>query len=762
MVRVRAAVFLCTAAGVIAAAPLAGCTAGGHAPAPVVSAARSSPRASSGGSLAAGSVARFAGVSCTSPPACTAVGSTEVGTLAERWDGRRWAIQQTPSPGSGAALSAVSCAGPAWCMAVGSSGSLGSQTALAELWDGRTWSVRLPVTPPDGHARLLGVSCPAPGMCLAVGDHSGGPALAELWNGTSWAVLPLASLPGAQIGPLGSVSCTSPAACTAVGSYASSSSGPGTVAERWNGVRWAVRVTPPAGALYGVSCAAATACTGVGLSQYHNGGYRVSVALGWDGTRWAAQPVPNPAHNAGTEVLGVSCPSRGACFAVGDYTPAGVIAGYATLAERWEGTRWAIQAVPNPPGSGFKALAGVSCSSAAACMAVGSGGVGGGPLAERWDGARWAIVPAPAPPPVPVPGSATLAGVSCTSAASCTAVGWDFTTATTSRAPLAEHWDGSSWLAQQIPNPVVRGQGSELMAVSCTSRSACTAVGERGSLPFATLAERWDGRRWAVQPTVNPPGNDKPLVGVACTSAGSCTAVGYHLLSRGLGLTLAEHWNGARWARQHTPGPPVVPAGGGSLTAIGCSSAAACTAVGIADSVLPVIDRWNGARWVLQHSPRVQHPGPGELWSVSCPAAAVCLAAGDTGENGSPSGDAHALAERWDGRAWVIQRVPEPPGTAYSSLKGISCSSPVACTAVGEFGAPAGTLALAERWNGKTWAIQPTPNPPRGNLPGAVAYLTAVSCPSATACVAVGQSNAGALVAELWNGKTWAIQHLPG
>ncbi len=758
MVRVRAAVFLCAAAGVIAAAPLAACTAGGHAPPLAVSVARSSPRAAaSGGSLAAGSVARFAGVSCTSASACTAVGSTEVATLAERWDGRRWAIQQTPSPGSGAALSAVSCAGPAWCMAVGSSGSLGSQTALAELWNGRTWSVRLPVTPPHGHARLLGVSCPAPGRCLAVGDHSGGPALAERWNGKSWAVLPLASLPGAQVGPLESVSCTSPAACTAVGSYASSSSGPGTVAERWNGATWAVRVTPPAGALYGVSCAAATACTAVGLSQYHNGGYRVSVTRGWDGTRWAAHAVPNPAHNAGTELLGVSCPSRGACFAVGDYTPAGVIAGYATLAERWEGTRWAIQAVPNPPGSGFKALAGVSCSSAAACMAVGSGGAGGGPLAERWDGTRWAIVPAPSPPPVPVPGSATLAGVSCASAASCTAVGSEFTTATTSREPLAERWDGRSWSAQQIPNPVFAGQGSELAAVSCTSRAACTAVGERGSLPFATLAERWDGRRWAVQPTVNPPGDDKPLVGVACTSAASCTAVGYHILSRGLGLTLAEHWNGARWARQHTPGPPAVPAGAGSLTAVGCSSAAACTAVGIADNLLPVIDRWNGARWVLQHSPRVQHPGPGELWSVSCPAAAVCLAAGDTGENGSPSGDAHALAERWDGRAWVIQRVPEPPGTAYSSLKGISCPSATTCVAVGQ----SGTGTLAELWNGKTWAIQHTPSPPRGNLPGAAAYLTAVSCPSATTCVAVGQSNTSTL-AELWNGKTWAIQHLPG
>ena len=55
-----------------------------------------------------------------------------------------------------------------------------------------------------------------------------------------------------------------------------------------------------------------------------------------------------------------------------------------------------------------------------------------------------------------------------------------------------------------------------------------------------------------------------------------------------------------------------------------------------------------------------------------------------------------------------------------------------------------------------------TPNPPRGsNLPAAVASLSAVSCPSATTCVAVGTSDSGAL-AELWNGKTWAIQHLPG
>ena len=67
--------------------------------------------------------------------------------------------------------------------------------------------------------------------------------------------------------------------------------------------------------------------------------------------------------------------------------------------------------------------------------------------------------------------------MSCTSAASCTAVGSEFTTATTSRAPLGEHWDGARWTAQLIPNPVLQGQGSELAAVSSNSRSACTAVG---------------------------------------------------------------------------------------------------------------------------------------------------------------------------------------------------------------------------------------------------------------------------------------------
>jgi hypothetical protein len=253
--------------------------------------------------------------------------------------------------------------------------------------------------------------------------------------------------------------------------------------------------------------------------------------------------------------------------------------------------------------------------------------------------------------------------------------------------------------------------------VLCTSGHACAAVGQCGGGVSASLAERWDGRRWAVQSTPGPPGNAARLRG----SPAPRPRPAPYIAPRGVRLlALAERWNGVRWARQ--PTPPAVPgAGGVLLNAVGCSPTAACTAVGQAGSGPPVIERQNGIAWVMQRSPPVRNPGPGQLASVSCPAAGVCVAAGNTGGSEPPDFSALALAERWNGKTWAIQRPPERPGTLPSSPTGIACSSPVAYTAVGEavLGQPAGTVTLAERWNGTWWAIQHTPNPPHGNLPGA-------------------------------------------
>jgi hypothetical protein len=57
-------------------------------------------------------------------------------------------------------------------------------------------------------------------------------------------------------------------------------------------------------------------------------------------------------------------------------------------------------------------------------------------------------------------------------------------------------------------------------------------------------------------------------------------------------------------------------------------------------------------------------------------------------------------------------------------------------------------MTLAEQWNGTSWSMLATPNPP-----GSIAsYLSGVSCPTSQTCTAVGYyentSNTDATLAE--------------
>ena len=65
--------------------------------------------------------------------------------------------------------------------------------------------------------------------------------------------------------------------------------------------------------------------------------------------------------------------------------------------------------------------------------------------------------------------------------------------------------------------------------MSCTSSSACTAVGDftnHAGRPV-TLAERWNCVGWAIQSTPMPPGARRGVLqGVSCTSSRACIAVG--------------------------------------------------------------------------------------------------------------------------------------------------------------------------------------------------------------------------------------------
>jgi hypothetical protein len=237
-----------------------------------------------------------------------------------------------------------------------------------------------------------------------------------------------------------------------------------------------------------------------------------------------------------------------------------------TLAELWNGTSWSV--VPSPsPGDSLNITA-VSCASATACMAVGAFAPrAGGPnsaLAESWNGTSWSVVHAPSPGT-----DDNLVGVSCATATACTAVG-SYGAGRAGVHTLIESWDGASWSLARSPNP--SHDGDYLYSVSCTSATACTAVGAYANL--RTLAEDWDGTSWSVVPSTSP-GSDSYLGSVSCVSATACTAVG----SRGLAVTrtLVESWNGTSWSRVTSPSrsPYWDP-----LTGVSCVSATACTAAG--------------------------------------------------------------------------------------------------------------------------------------------------------------------------------------
>ena len=355
----------------------------------------------------------------------------------------------------------------------------------------------------------------------------------------------------------------------------------------------------------------------------------------------------------------------------------------------------------------------------------------------------WSRQHTPSPPAAQ---ASYLNGVSCTTV--CTAVGSSQPGATRT-VTLVERRHSSKWSVQPSPNRSGRHR-SELLGVSCPFPSACVAVGYYGDTRRTPLVERFNGKRWLVARKPSTRAGGGYLEAVSCTSARACTAVGAASRSgTAHARLLAERFNGKRWSVQRPPRPGN--AKSGYLTGVWCTWPTICTAVGYYERakgrVPPLAERWNGKRWLVQHVPLPGGASEGHLLGVSCPSNGSCTAVGyiRTG-----TGAYAALAERLSGQKWSLQRPSRPSGAQNSYLQGVSCTSRIACSAVGYYQNPAGaTAALAERWNGKRWIVQAT------TKPGADSRLYGVSCPSSSECTAAGLYQKGTqrelTLAEHWS-----------
>ena len=348
----------------------------------------------------------------------------------------------------------------------------------------------------------------------------------------------------------------------------------------------------------------------------------------------------------------------------------------------------------------------------------------------------WSVEPMPNPPGLVDWGPTS---VSCAAPRDCIADG-----IASGPVGAVAHWNGANWSIE--PLEVLAGTGSGALTpwVSCIPHLGCVVVGAD--------APRGSGVRWSI-PSF-PASIDLSYASsgsLSCASPIACTAFGFSRLSEGKSTPpnpVVERWNGKHWTIQPTP----TVGHNGSFDAVSCPSVTTCILVGsypVPGGSRPLTERWNGTRWSLLRSPR----GPSgcfieagyspafcsELRHVSCATPVACVAVGDYGGSFG-----HALTERWNGKKWSIQRTPRPPGRSGSILSGVSCASATACTAIGtEPGGP-----FAERWNGTSWTIQRTASPAS---PGAV--LNAVSCPTPTDCAAVGSQSGGPL-AERWTGHS--------
>ena len=127
-------------------------------------------------------------MSCSSPTACVAVGTTDATTaatgtpFAEQWNGSAWSLADTGvSTGlaTGSRLSSVSCVGASWCQAVGVAAGTPT-TSLIETWNGTQWTSTsgVPSVSASVAQALTGVDCFSMTTCSAVGSSGAGATLA--------------------------------------------------------------------------------------------------------------------------------------------------------------------------------------------------------------------------------------------------------------------------------------------------------------------------------------------------------------------------------------------------------------------------------------------------------------------------------------------------------------------------------------------------------------------------------------------------------
>jgi hypothetical protein len=335
-----------------------------------------------------------------------------------------------------------------------------------------------------------------------------------------------------------------------------------------------------------------------------------SATAGWEETQ-----LPGAAGKV--YLLGVDCPSKELCVAVGTNNLIASSTNPTEGAGDWkyvhagEGPWPQTEEWPTEAISG-RQIQSISCPSVELCVAVTSQGNIYSSTNPTGPASAWKVSQ------VDEEGHNThLFGVSCPSVSLCVAVSGrrlDQGKILTSTDP---HGGPSAWSAIELAEPM------EFRAVSCDTPSFCAVVTEDGRIVTSTNP-RGDGSAWSVLGAPAGPGS---LRAVSCVESALCLSgnEGGNLLVSANPTAGLSSWS--------------VTDGGGSvqITGTACAAASECLAVDNNGSVLVSTDP-TGGRAAWSYTNLVPYtPGKGmelegnALFAASCPSSSLCALTGSRG-----------------------------------------------------------------------------------------------------------------------------------
>ena len=315
-----------------------------------------------------------------------------------------------------------------------------------------------------------------------------------------------------------------------------------------------------------------------------------------------------------------------------------------------------------------------------------------------------------------------------------------------------------------------------ISAISCVSSTFCAAVAEYSlykepsDLPPALVT--WNGTAWSLDTSIfgllrNGPNSYSYIEDISCVSASFCVAVGFKQIPNVSISNIILTWNGSKWSLDDSSSLSTAPAQDDTLKSVSCASESFCVAVGsyypTPNSYPPIAENflltWNGSTWSLDDASSLSSftTQSNQLTAVSCASATFCVAVGNYRDT---NGFLDGVLLTWNGSTWSLDDTSATSSstTPHNSLRAVSCTSASFCVAVG----PAAILT----WNGSAWSLLPTSSVSTPDL-----NLTGVSCTSTSFCMASGSSvvwitspvrgTVSQSIALVWNGSTWSYYKPP-